>query len=418
MVYLVNQDGNLATPPDLCAGILSIVEGFRNGLPAQELEDPPDLAIQIIPQNLIFSPHNVVVPSISDFKKIAFEVYNRCGPPAHLTGERVTYMTAPSVFLSTPIPKKIDFQITVDPSAAALSDDNRVHLAYTWKSASQWLTASWTDNSGIMQWNAAYWIGTDSGKPWQPFIEIFKEVIETTKNMLRPPNRRWEVLIGKSGSIFSDELSCKLFDLGSIAFTNDHPLAWKLALSGTDTKSFAFAFLNVEAETSLQFSLPPKAKMKASDASSVLETPAATPAASGHSPDAQSSVPTPGPTGFDQEADARLLDVRDETWLVFPDANLNDPNLPSMLCQAQSCAYLLKQAGEKEENGVLPLAVGVVDGGGTDGWLLEVMRMYRNLAALARLRSITDSVRGILPLHVAATSKAHAALSTKTRYMD
>ena len=418
VVYLVNQDSSSATPYDLCAGILSILEGYRNGLQSRDLAEPPDLAVQIISQSLIFSPHELVVPPISEFKKISFEVYNRCGPPAHLANGRLPYMTAPSVILSTSIPQKIDFQLTVDATAPALSDDNRIHLAYTWKPASQWLTASWTDNLGIMQWNAAYWIGRDSDKPWQPFIDIFREIIETTRDMLRPPSRMWEIFVGKLGRMFTDELSCRFADTGLIAITNDCSLAWKLALSEMETSSFTFAFVTVEAEPSLQFSLPSKANVKAIAGFSILETPAPTPDGSGHSPDAQTSAPTPGPTGFDQEADARLLDVRDETWVLLPSANLGDPNLPSKFCRAQSRAYLLKQAGAGEEDGLLPLAVNAVHGGDTEEWLLEVLGMYRDLATLARVRNITDSVIGILPLHVAAASKAYAALNNTMRYAN
>ena len=153
------------------------------------------------------------------------------------------------------------------------------------------------------------------------------------------------------------------------------------------------------------------------DVSSILDTPAATPNAFGQSPDAQPSASTPGgPTGFEHDPDARLIDVRDETWAFFPAFDLEDPNVSSKFCRARASAYLLKQASAREEHGVLPLAVRIISGGDKDGSLREVLEMYHKLASLARIRGITDHGSGILPYHVAIASRAHAALKNRMQY--
>ena len=213
VVYLINTESAEMVPPLLCAGMLSLLDGYRSSIRARELQESPDIVVKIVLQTLIFSPHHLVIPSTSDYKKIAFEVYDRCGPPEQSFASRLPYLSAPAVYLARPIPQKIDFQLTPDPSSVALASDNQVHLAYVWEPDNQWLTASWTDNAGILQWNAAYWIGEDCEKPWQPFIDTFKEIIATTVEMLRPQSRAWEIYIAKSGRLFLNELSCKLSGL-------------------------------------------------------------------------------------------------------------------------------------------------------------------------------------------------------------
>ena len=209
VVYLINADTNHTAPPELCAGILSLLEGYRNSIGARELDDPPDLVVKIVSQSLVFSPHHLVIPTSNDYKKIAFEVYNRCGPSKRSVPSRLPYLSAPAVYLARSTPKKINFQLATDPTSAALFNDNIVHLAYAWEPGTQWLTASWTDNVGILQWNAAYWIGKDREKPWQPLIETFREITETTLDILRPQSRAWRIFIARSGRLFLDELSCK-----------------------------------------------------------------------------------------------------------------------------------------------------------------------------------------------------------------
>ena len=159
--------------------------------------------------------------------------------------------------------------------------------------------------------------------------------------------------------------------------------------------------------------------MSLDDVPGALDTPAATPNASGQSPEAQPSASTPGgPTSFEHDLEARLIDVRDETWAFLPKFDLDDPHISSKFCRARKSAYLLKQASAREEDGVLPLAVRIINGGEADGSLWGILEMYHKLASLARIRGMTDHASGILPYHVAAASKAHAALQNRMQYED
>ena len=208
LIYIINDDDNTATPPELCAASLSILTGYRSAFRDTQVQQSSDLVLQIIPRAIVLFPNRLHFPSMANYKKLAFEVYDRCGPrPKEHDGVRFSYMSAPAVYLSKSIPPKIDFRLTSNSSMAALDDDDCVHLAYVWMRGNEWLTASWTDNVGILQWNAAYCIGENYSDPWHPFVDVAKELLETTLEMLQPSGRCWRIFIAKTGGLLTDELN-------------------------------------------------------------------------------------------------------------------------------------------------------------------------------------------------------------------
>lgn len=122
--------------------------------------------------------------------------------------------------------------------------------------------------------------------------------------------------------------------------------------------------------------------------------------------------------GFEQDADSRVVDIRDESWILLPQFGADDPNLQSNYCCAKQTAYLLKQASARVENDLAGLAVTIVDGEIRDGSLLrEVLDMLHKLICLARIRNASDDNSVcILPWHIVMARKAHAALDSSVRY--
>lgn len=79
--------------------------------------------------------------------------------------------------------------------------------------------------------------------------------------------------------------------------------------------------------------------------------------------------------------------------------------------------YLVKRAGPRDEDGLIPLGVNLVHGQKPyKAVLKEVLGMYRNLGTLARVRGVVDPVKSVLPLHVAAARKAWKMLVETMRY--
>ena len=99
------------------------------------------------------------------------------------------------------------------------------------------------------------------------------------------------------------------------------------------------------------------------------------------------------------------------------DGILDDPFTLSDSCASLASGYLVKRAGPRDENGLIPLGVNLLHGQKPyRGLLKEVLGMYRNLGTLARVRGVVDPMRSVLPLHVAAAKKAWKAVSETMRH--
>ena len=146
-----------------------------------------------------------------------------------------------------------------------------------------------------------------------------------------------------------------------------------------------------------------------------------TPAGQTISPDPSGLVSTPGglpnpmtpASGIAEfEQDAKLIDVTDESWGIILPHPFRNTHLPSYWCRSAASGYLLKRAGTRDEDGLLPLAVDIVQTPKVnDVMFKELIGIYRDLAALARLRGTVHGLHGILPLHVATAGKANEGLN-------
>ena len=153
---------------------------------------------------------NLVIPPPATYKKVAFEVYNRCAPPKELD---ITspYTCAPAVRLASTIPRTIDFALSSRPIGGLSHVDRCVHVGYCWLPQTPWLSASWTDNQGQQQWNACYRIATERNQSWPTFQDTIKEIWDTTVDLIDSKNAPWRVFIAKSTPMSRQELDSKLF---------------------------------------------------------------------------------------------------------------------------------------------------------------------------------------------------------------
>ena len=207
VIYMVNSSNDESSLPLLCAAFLRLFNAYMRSVKEHSIDSPNDLVLQIVPSHLIYSDVEIVLPSPAEYRALAFEIYNRCGPSED--GEdkgRLQYICAPSMRLAKAIPKNIDFRLTPDNPAFSLQSDNCVHVAYSWTPGNDWLTASWTDNLGILSWNACYCFGNGKNHLWRSLAEIANEIWETTLEMLQPRNGRWRLLLCKDGAVYKHEL--------------------------------------------------------------------------------------------------------------------------------------------------------------------------------------------------------------------
>ena len=134
---------------------------------------------------------------------------------------------------------------------------------------------------------------------------------------------------------------------------------------------------------------------------------------------AQANAPTPTSGAFDHSAEAKLVDIIDETWGLVMAGCLDDTRSLLDSCPALISGYLIKRAGARDEDGLIAFGVNIIHAQKPDKLLLkEVLRMYRGLGLLARLRGIVDPISSVLPWHIAAARKAHATVSSTMQWVS
>lgn len=221
VIYMINPYEDSAALAHLCVAFLKLFESYVLALKASSVENPNDLVLQIIPTSFVASPTTLVLPSPADYKRLAFEVYDRCGPSVELGRSR--FSCAPSVRLARAMPKTINLKLSPETSAGLLSSDMCFHLAYSWDPTQRWLTSSWTDNQGNLQWNAPYFLGVEkSDDPWPTLLNIAKEMLDTTLEMLDQNSSTWRLFIVKDSPIHKRELESGCTQSYSYFFHESH----------------------------------------------------------------------------------------------------------------------------------------------------------------------------------------------------
>ena len=185
----------------------------------------------------------------------------------------------------------------------------------------------------------------------------------------------------------------------------------------------AIILLQVDPEPTLKlfpFNLP----IFITELADLPTTPVSTPLATGQSPDTSmqhTALTNAGPqfaplaNNAENDTNARLIDITEETWAIITEKTKVQGS-DSPYTKSNLTGFLVKRAGTRDEDGLLLVQVDNISGEGFQLDLMGVLKMYRDLATLARVRNIVDSVYGTLPVHIAAAGEAHAALCRSMYY--
>lgn len=202
LVYLINGSGEPA-PTAVSEACQQTMEGYRSGV---DNDGPCDLVVQIVPQNMVYDSESPAIPAVDVLKRLALEVYDRCGP----VNDSASFELAPAVALPQESPDKIGFQLTSDSASVNLFHDDCLHIAYAWSPRNEWMTVTWVDNTGHLQWNTGYFVG-DVENPWQEFGSAVNEIIETTLLMTGPPGLLRRIFVLKQSKYLREELTSMSF---------------------------------------------------------------------------------------------------------------------------------------------------------------------------------------------------------------
>ena len=215
---MINPFRNRRVLPWLCAAFMKILDSCGQSL-HMKTKSTGALVLQIVPLNLVASLEGATLPPAKAYSRLAREVYNRCGSTS-TGGKRQDpqYQCAPAIRLARSIPKAINFRLTPNPSTALLQSDRCFHLSYSWSFYQDWLTASWTDNPGVLQWNATYNMGKEVVERWQIFVKTAREIWNTTLDIFRPGSAPWRIFIAKDSPMHREELRGRAYIFPSIIY--------------------------------------------------------------------------------------------------------------------------------------------------------------------------------------------------------
>ncbi|KAL8701515.1 MAG: hypothetical protein Q9201_004873 [Fulgogasparrea decipioides] len=445
VVYMVDPFNDEAKFPHFCAAFLELLAIYAARVRKAGKNSFGEVVLQIVPLNFLANCDRLTIPPPKAYTKLAFEVYNRCSPgPSENGNIPPPYTSASAIRLARLVPKQVNFRLSPQPPPRLLTHDPCLHMAYSWHPDDQWLACAWTDNFGILQWNAVYCLGTPGPDLWAAFVMTGKEILDTTRDMLQPSNLPWRLHIVKDGPLHHQELDgadTAPGTLPSIELTGS--LVWRFHSKPLSQQNVTISMLSIDSNPPLSFppdqpadEFPlPAATLGTSPTVSTPYDQTLTP---DHSSPATFQSPTrplghqptiPSASGFtDSDPSARLIDIVSDAWAVIAPGPIPDPCLPMPhLAPVIASGYLLKRAGTEEEDGLIPLGINLIssdisktsDGGAIiryEKFLRDVLSMYSDLATLARLRGTEEWRRGVLPWHVAAARKARIAVSGCMRW--
>ncbi len=400
VIYFVYDPEHPSSIVDSCSAFQELFEKYKKALSDRKKPVTNDLAMQLVPLDMVASETSMVVLAPQDAFRLCIETYDRCtlfdGP-----------MPAPAIRLEDPLPRLIDFKLTTTPSANLLKEKSCIHIAYAQSVDGRWITAAWTDNQGNKQTAASYCLGRRGRPLTTAFTDVAHEIWETTQELISAWKVHWRVIITKCGPM----------DPAEVEF-------W-VGLAQTESKAaVTLTLMTVDTSPSLQL-ISPLVKIPPTASAVSYSTPVSTPQPlSIVSPD-QSGNPstpvgaTPGVTAttpggensaLELEGDTTLVDTTDMTWGVVMSHRLNNSSSLTELNPALVSGYLVKRGGLRTEDPPVVMELNIVHSEGNprvyEALLREMMGYFRALGVLARARGIVDPVTDVRPWHVAAAEKA------------
>ncbi|KAK2783038.1 mediator of RNA polymerase II transcription subunit 13 [Onygenales sp. PD_12] len=424
VIYIINPFIYDAAVVDICSAFLRLFHKYVGGADRQHSRNLNELVLQIIPLEFIASPNSLVVPTQLDYLRLSLEVYSRC-PPKDRSSDWLG--CAPPFVLADTIPKAIPFRLA--PETAAPLDEGRcLHVAYSQSIDQRWVTAAWTDNSGKYQTTLSYCLRERESPLSRHISEIRTQIWETSKDIMSMSSSYWRLVIVKDEPVGTEETEM-----------------WKSYVdhfNGNRTIKIELLILSVNIKPGLSLKLPsPPLQLNAltqqPSQMAASTTPGSTPRPGAPSPDPSGQAGTPPtisstttntPTFVDQlqkqhkfhippdpDLETVLVDKSDETWGVTLSHRLNNSYSLAKSQPALASGYLFRRSGISDTDGHAVMSVNIIHTSSRrpiDMLLRDVLRMYRGLATLARVRGIIH-VQGnnALPWHIMTAVKGQESLS-------
>ncbi|PGH09166.1 hypothetical protein GX51_00920 [Blastomyces parvus] len=423
VIYIINPFIYDAAIVDICSAFLRLFHKYVGDADRQHTRRLNELVLQIIPLEFIASLDSLVVPSQTDYLRLALEVYSRC-PPKDRSSDWLG--CAPPLVLADPVPKVVPFRLAPE-SITPLEEAKCLHVAYSQSVDQRWVTAAWTDNSGRHQTTLSYCLRERNSPVSRPISEIRTQIWETSKDIMGMTSSHWRLIIVKDEPADSEEVDMwkSLLDqynrhkaikveLGIVSVNTKPGLSLRLPSSPLQLSALSQQPIQNGLSTVTPGSTP--RPVPSPDPSG----PAATPPTATTPMFADQQQPTTPKQqsqqlSTDADPDTILIDKSDETWGVTLSHRLNNSYSLTKYQPALASGYLLRRSGTSDTDGQAVMTVNVIYTNSRrpiDHLLKDILRMYRELITLARARGIVH-VQGnlTLPWHIMTAVKGQEILS-------
>ncbi len=313
---------------ELCSAFWALFQAYGQGpLGRPDQPQKPDLVLQIVPIQYLASFDIPVILDPGTYVNLAREVYDRC-PPSVPSGDKspLSIYTAPAFQLEEALPRGVPFKLVSEPPPDLLRENGYMHLGYSLSLDGTWITAAWTDSCGKSQAVVSYHLGT------RVFGEIAKEMWQTTIEILQSRRVHWRVCVAKAGAMDREEFETWAFLISCPTHLN---LFITLLTVDTNPPYKFTPTANTSSNATGQPSAPsPDAASQTgvSPDATVGLTPAATPSA-----DSSNNVDP------STDAEARLVDVTDETWGIILAHRLHNSHSTNQFSPALISGLLVKR---------------------------------------------------------------------------
>ncbi|ESZ96743.1 hypothetical protein SBOR_2887 [Sclerotinia borealis F-4128] len=414
VVYFIYPVDNSSLLVHICAAFKQLFRFYRRSLSEKKLKAVNELVLQLIPLDFVAAPNSLVVPSPAEYSRLAMEVYDRCVDFASSS-------TTAAILLEKPLPRTIDFKLSVNPSPALLQENSCLHVAYAQSIDERWITAAWSDNRGTKQMTASYCLGRKNEPFTLFFTDIANEIWETTLDLISSKKVHWRIIIAKTAVMEQSEIE---FWTGLASTESNAQISLTLVTVQTDP---SLRILPLQIRKS-----PPTMTSTSQPATTAASTPQASQSSifspdnpSTSSRDSTTNAPTPleAPSTStpavppEPDQNSRLIDLTDQTWGAILSHRLNNSNSLLEFNPALISGYLIKSSGTSSDDPPIVLEVNIIHAEVVgnprtfhDTLLKEILGYYRGLATLARMRGVVHPVKDGRPWHVAAAEKAVKAL--------
>ncbi|KAL4887166.1 mediator complex subunit 13 C-terminal-domain-containing protein [Aspergillus karnatakaensis] len=412
VVYIINPFSHAASLFDICAAFWSLLQRYIASADNKQPKQLDQVLLQIMPMNFVASVESLVVPPQTEYLNLALEIYSRCSPrqpqPNLVNG-------APPMTLIEPLPPSIGFRLASERSSP-LQEGKCLHVAYSRSQDQRWLSAAWSDNSGVLQQTISYCLRFRNSTVSRPVATVRNEIWAATKDIMDKSQARWRVIIVSTDNV--DQ--------------NEHEMWLSLADQYNKSRSIAVEVVILSANTISDLCLSPPLSQSPINVLShqTASTPVATPLPSGAilSPEqpvnastppsaacASANAPTPTDVLLESETETQLTDICDESWAVVLSHSLNGTLHLTEFRPALASGYLLRRRGPTDADGAFTMNLNLLytqrPTSSYETLLRDIIAMYRDLASLARARGTRIVQSSTLPWHIAAALRAQEILS-------